>query len=163
MRSKCGRSCTGARPRTRGYSSARIDAGRNGVTRRVAARDIERGGGDIGGEYSRLGEFVRQSYGDAARTGADVSNEHGLRAKFLRGQSSEHCFDEVLGFGPRNQYGGRDLEVQPPELLMADEILRWGASGALLNQVRIGSLLLGAEGSVRDERKSRRDRGQGGA
>src|ERR1700730_899203 len=33
-------------------------------------------------------------------------------------------FNHVLGFGPRNQNVGRNLEIQAPEFLMAGEVLR---------------------------------------
>ena len=45
------------------------------MTRRVAARDFQRGGGNVRGDDSRVGQFVRQRDCDAAGAGADIRDE----------------------------------------------------------------------------------------
>ena len=60
------------------------------------------------------------------QTSAIVSGASRSRKQLERG------FDDQLGFGPRNEHGGRDLERQPPELAAAGDVgerLARGAAG----------------------------------
>ena len=40
----------------------------------------------------------------------------------------------MLGFRARNQYVGRDFEIQAPEFLMAGEVLRWDSARSTSDQ-----------------------------
>ena len=117
---------------TRGYS----------VARGIAARDFQRGRRNIRGDDARGRQFVRQRNGDAAGAGAHISN-----AKFLVAplrmrvrsdpQALERHFDHMLGFRPRDQHIGRDLEIQPPKFLVAGEVLHRDTARTLGEQRKV--------------------------
>jgi hypothetical protein len=118
-----------------------IDSRGNVVARGVAARDFERGGGNIRGDDARGGQFVRERDGDAAGAGAHIGDAKSSLRRVDRHpadpQAFERDFDHVLGFRARNQHIGRDFEIQPPEFLMAGEVLRRDAARALGDQGKI--------------------------
>src|SRR5690242_2340111 len=50
----------------------------------------------------------------------------------------------MLSFWSRDEHGGRDQQVKPPELLMAGNVLRGTAAGPLTNDfIEIGLLIRG--------------------
>ena len=112
------------------------------MARGVAARDFERGGGNVRGDDLCGGQFVRQRDGDAAGAGAHIRDAKffvaARRACFWTyPQAFERNFDHMLGFRPRNQNVGRDFEIQAPEFLMAGEVLRRDAARAPGDQRKI--------------------------
>src|SRR5262245_8461335 len=54
---------------------------------------------------------------EAAGTGADI--EDGLRRPVL--ETLQRSFDERLAVGARDEYGGRDLEIEAPKFLAAED------------------------------------------
>ena len=82
-----------------------------------------------------------QRNGDGARTRSHV--EHTKR--LLRIQLSQYCLDEVLRLGPRDQYGGRDVQRETVELLFTGDVLDGLVHEATLNKRVIRGLLCAIE------------------
>jgi len=96
-------------------------------TRRVGFGNFERGGGVVGGVDLGRGEFLRERESDGAGAGADVGDFGILKQLCER----EHDFDQVLGFGARDQNRGRDDQVESPEFLVTGDVLGGDTFGAL--------------------------------
>ena len=131
----------------------------------VGARDFECGGGDIGRVDFGLRQLFGQSQRDAARAGADVDNSAGgilrpasdTRASAVRGAERrtpgagrrgvqfQHSFDDMLGLGAWNQNRRRDDEIHAPEFLVASDVLRGNAVGALSECGVVSSFLIDCE------------------
>ena len=88
------------------------------VTRGVAARDLKRVSGHVGGDHARAGDFEGERNGDASAAGADV-DDHGAR---ILSATRQRFLDDELGFGPRDEHVRSDLERQAPELTGADDV-----------------------------------------
>jgi hypothetical protein len=87
-------------------------------------------------------EFFRQGDGDTAGACANVddgeifSGELGWTAgaDFADSEAIEGDFEEMFGFGARDEGVRSDLEVETPEFLMAGEVLGGFAGGAAADQ-----------------------------
>ena len=98
-------------------------------------------------------QFFGESQRDAAGAGADVGDAQraggrGLALSLPKRYplyKLEHGFDHVLGLRARNQDRGRDDEIHAPEFLMAGDVLRWNAAGALGERSIVASLFVGCE------------------
>ena len=97
----------------------------------VVAGDFEGVEGDVSGEDFGGGLVGRERESDGAGAGADVEQaerfELGLRP-------CEDGFDEVLGFGARDEHGRSDTEGEAVELLYAGEVLEGFACGSALRE-----------------------------
>jgi len=109
--------------------------------RGVGFGNFQRGGRVVGGVDFGLREFFCQGEGDRAGAGADIGNFR----RFERLGKRKDGFDEVLGFGTRNEDGRRDDEVKSPELLMAGDVLCGHALGALGEGFVVAGVFLGTE------------------
>ncbi len=74
-----------------------------------------------------------------------------MRSRAFFGHSAaarefEHSLHGVFSFGPRNQDVGVDLEIEPPEFLLAGDVLRGLAGASLLNQQEVALGCLAAAG-----------------
>ena len=100
---------------------------------------------DIGRINRSRGKFFGQGHGDTARTRAQVDERDALargsgspaRPNLTNGEAVERDFDEMLGFGARNQHVRRDFEFEPPEFLLAGEMLRGLARPTALDEGEI--------------------------
>ena len=64
---------------------------------------------------------------------------------FIGLASGRDGFDQVLGFGARDEDRGRHDQVEPPEFLVAGDVLRGDALGALCQGFVVAGLLFGGE------------------
>ena len=105
---------------------------RDAVARGIAPRNLQRGGGDVGGHNFAVREFVRQGNCETAGACAHIGNFQrraggaGRHVDFnsARAETFERDFDDVFRFRARNEHGRRDFERQAPEFLRAGEVLR---------------------------------------
>jgi hypothetical protein len=66
-----------------------------------------------------LGEVDGQGDGDGSRAGAYVGDGNGVVVR----ETGEDGFDEMLGLRARDEDGGRDVEGEAKELLLANDVL----------------------------------------
>ncbi len=76
-----------------------------------------------------------QRHSDAAGACAHVGDTQRRVAPLA--QPLQRYFDQVLGFGARDQHAGIDLESQAPELLLPGQVLHRDAIGAAFEQIVI--------------------------
>src|SRR5262249_40227658 len=89
----------------------------------VAFGDRKRGRRKISSINLSKGKFFCESDGDAAGTGADVGDEQAgavvlvgaAGVEFVERESVQSDFDEMFGFGARNEDVGSDLKREAPE------------------------------------------------
>src|SRR5438094_266639 len=159
-----------------------MDALRDGVMLGVALRDAKGGTRNVRRVNRRAGQFPGKRDGDAAGASPDIGDLQALAGErlFAAGaaladrEAVEGDFDDVLGFGARNQDIGRDFELKSPKFLLAGEVLRRFASRAAGNEcedaigVHAGDLLFGmgvepgtvaAQGMKQQEFCGERERG----
>ena len=97
-----------------------------------------------------MGQFFGEGDGDAAGAGADVGYDEAqsvvfvgaASAKFAESKAVECDFDEMLGFGARNQDVRCDLEGEAPEFLFAGEMLDGDAGDAAIEERLISAFFL---------------------
>ena len=99
----------------------------------LRARHVQRGPRDVGGHHVHVRPLGGDAHRDAARAGADVGDAARQRRRIDR-QQVEQLLDDELGFGPRNQHLGRDVEFAAPELLPAADVGGRLTAGAALDQ-----------------------------
>ena len=80
---------------------------------------MQGGGRDIDGCDVGVGQMVSERDGDGSGAGADVED---IERRFVV-EFAEDGFDEVLGLGARDEDGGRDVEGEAVELLLAGDVL----------------------------------------
>src|SRR3981189_598914 len=78
---------------------------------------------------------------DGAGAGTDVDDLQGL----VCGQEFEDGFDEVFGFGARDEDGGSDFECEAVELLLPGDVLDGFVAQTAGDAVFVCSALVGAE------------------
>jgi hypothetical protein len=87
---------------------------------RVAFGHPERGRGDVGRDDSRRRKLDGERHGQASASGSDIDDAVRERAR----RDRQSLLDDQLGLGPRNEHVARDLDVESPELAVADDIGR---------------------------------------
>jgi hypothetical protein len=97
----------------------------------VFAGNVEGGGGDVDGRDFRGGQMRGERERDGARAGANVEN---AQCVGLCGGPGDGGFDEVFGFGARDEGVWRDAEGQAVELLLAGEVLQGFVRGAAVGE-----------------------------
>ena len=118
---------------------------RSGIPRRTAFRDATTSAGLEMSAPKRMarGKLGSERQGDAAGAGPYV---HDAQPRVFResapARQFEHAFDCVFSFRARNQDVGGDLEIEPPEFLVAGDVLRRLAGGSLVNQEEVALGLL---------------------
>src|SRR6478609_10605367 len=112
----------------------------------VDARNFQGFLGDVAGVNFRVRQLAGQRQGNASRAGAYVQQlqaSGAVERVFL--YQLQNGFYHMLSFRARDEHGGRDQQIQPPELLMAGDVLRGAASRALANNFIKTGLLIGGE------------------
>jgi hypothetical protein len=104
---------------------AELEAVAHAVALGVARRDAQRRRRDVGTDAARVAALAQQRDRDAARPRADVAEARRLRPL----QQFERRLDQKLRLGARDEHVGRDLEIQPVELLPARDVLQGFARG----------------------------------
>ena len=99
-----------------------VDAVVHPVALGVAGGDGQRVARDVGGRDPGRRHFVRQADGDVAAAGADVGDLGRVEREREAVQNLERFLDDELGFGPRDEHGGRHREIEAPELPDADDV-----------------------------------------
>ena len=61
---------------------------------------------------------------------------------------SEHCLDQMLGFGTRYQYRWSDDEIHAPEFLVAGDVLGRYAAFALSQSLLVSALFVRGESAL---------------
>src|SRR5216117_3866190 len=105
---------------------------RRSQQRRICSGDLKRCLGNVSTENTGSWNFQGQRYCNTSGTCADVQNSRlrSLAGGFLDFQDG---FDDVFGFGPRNQYSGCDSKVTSIEFLPADDVLKGNAIDAVIH------------------------------
>src|SRR5262249_38922724 len=94
-----------------------------------------------------------KSDGDAAGAGSDVGDEEtgavvfvgAASAKLAKGETVESDFDEVFGFGARNENVGSHFEGEAPKFLLAGEMLDGYAGNAAFEEILVGVCFFASE------------------
>lgn len=105
----------------------------------VGFGDVEGFGGEVEGGDLGLGEMNGERDGDGSGAGADIGDADGVVGEGL--EVGQDGFDEVLGFGARDEDGGSDLEIEAVELLVAGDVLDGFVEEATGDGVCVGALL----------------------
>lgn len=98
--------------------------------RGVAAGHSQGGGGAVGGDDPAGGAFARDGQRDGARSGAEVGDAPGAAG----GDALQSELHQQLGFGARDECGGRDLQLHRPEFAPSREVGERFACGAACDQ-----------------------------
>src|SRR6476646_5404347 len=88
-------------------------------------------------------QFAGQRQSDASRAGADVEKSESSRtveAIFLH--QFKHGLYYMLSFRSRDQYRGRDEQIEPPEFLMSGDVLRGTATRSFTNHFVVARLVV---------------------
>ncbi len=118
----------------------------------VGASDFERGGGNVGRVNLGPGQLFGKGQSDAARAGADVHDPRkrgglqwrpGVLSRLTN--EAQHSLNDVLGFRPRDEHGGRNDEVHAPEFLVPGDVLRRDTLGALGESLLVAGLFSARE------------------
>jgi hypothetical protein len=112
------------------------------MTIRVALRDVQRHRRHVDGDHPRARQFMRERHRQAAAAGADVDDDGGFAEAATRRRrrpggaaiERERFFDDQFGFGARNEHIAGDLELEAPELAVADDVGDWFTLGTPLDQ-----------------------------
>jgi len=85
----------------------------------IAARDFKRRRRKIHRSRVQVRPGVRQRHSDGSRTGAHIND---ARVRF-RSNVLQCCFDQMLGFGARDEDSRGDFEEQAEKLLRTSDVL----------------------------------------
>src|ERR1035441_8968863 len=93
--------------------------------------------------------MVGERDGDGSRAGADVEDLE------VRGgvELGEDGFDEKFGFGAGNENGGRDMERERIELLLAGNVLNGLVGEPAKDEALVAGLLVEGEYGARSEER----------
>ena len=105
----------------------------------VGCGDCEGFGGDVEGGDRGLGKMGGEGDCDGSGAGADV----GDLQRLVCGQEFQDGFDEVLGFGARDEDGGGDFQCETVELLLAGDVLDGFVAQAAGDVVFVEGALVG--------------------
>ena len=115
-----------------------FDALRHAQANGVSRGHHERQPGDIRAEEDGARQLRSQRQGDAPGAGPYI---HDAQPRVLRPSAAarqfQHLLYRVFGFRPGNQDVRIDLKIQPPEFLMAGDVLRRLAGTSLVNQLEV--------------------------
>ena len=103
----------------------------------VGFGDFERAWRDVGGVNFGVGQLFGKRQCDGAGAGADI----GDLWVFQRSGERQDGFDQMFGLWARNQHGGGHDQIEPPEFLVAGDVLRGDAFGALGQRFVVPRLL----------------------
>jgi hypothetical protein len=125
------------------------DAAGEVVADGVRGGNFERGGRDIDRRDAGIGQVVGECDGDGTGTGADVEDvERRCGIEFFLLHFGQDGFDEVFGFGARDENGRRDVQGEAVELLPSGDVLDRLAGEAASDQGVEGGLLGEREDAV---------------
>src|SRR5689334_3569453 len=127
----------------------------------INARHFQRFIRDVTGMYLRMRKLTGQRQGNASGAGSDIHDAHSagveagtllrlfggvrLMILILALYEFENGFDQVLGLRTRDEYCGRNQQVQSPEFLVSGDVLRGASASTLLNDFVVSGLLFPSE------------------